>query len=286
MSLFKLNLSTCWACATALALSGVAPMATAQGVPASASASPTAQASVNTPLNTPLQTSGKAVSSRVSEPANEALTTAASPTPTPALESNSAAASSAASAPGGPVTEAATEVPAAPETTSAASEAPQSTELERVQEILEPILSNPLTGAGALLALMLVFAVLVYRRNQRAVHLVPSSLKGKDDEPKEEPAHPEHVDPLLLPRGLQADIIALDLELGSSEGPSSTSVAPLRPALAPPSGKDLSLSKLQWAQQLLAAGENELARVLLTSVAESLHSQLRQRNASSQGPRE
>ena len=261
-------------------------MATAQGVPASASASPTAQASVNTPLNTPLQTSGKAVSSRVSEPANEALTTAASPTPTPALESNSAAASSAASAPGGPVTEAATEVPAAPETTSAASEAPQSTELERVQEILEPILSNPLTGAGALLALMLVFAVLVYRRNQRAVHLVPSSLKGKDDEPKEEPAHPEPVDPLLLPRGLQADIIALDLELGSSEGPSSTSIAPLRPALAPPSGKDLSLSKLQWAQQLLAAGENELARVLLTSVAESLHSQLRQRNASSQGPRE
>lgn len=286
MSLFKLNLSTCWACATALALSGVAPMATAQGVPASASASPTAQASVNTPLNTPLQTSGKAVSSRVSEPANEALTTAASPTPTPALESNSAAASSAASAPGGPVTEAATEAPAAPETTSAASEAPQSTELERVQEILEPILSNPLTGAGALLALMLVFAVLVYRRNQRAVHLVPSSLKGKDDEPKEESAHPEPVDPLLLPRGLQADIIALDLELGSSEGPSSTSVAPLRPALAPPSGKDLSLSKLQWAQQLLAAGENELARVLLTSVAESLHSQLRQRNASSQGPRE
>jgi hypothetical protein len=222
----------------------------------------------------------------VSEPANEALTTAASPTPTPALESNSAAASSAASAPGAPVTEAATEVPAAPETTSAASEAPQSTELERVQEILEPILSNPLTGAGALLALMLVFAVLVYRRNQRAVHLVPSSLKGKDDEPKEEPAHPEPVDPLLLPRGLQADIIALDLELGSSEGPSSTSIAPLRPALAPPSGKDLSLSKLQWAQQLLAAGENELARVLLTSVAESLHSQLRQRNASSQGPRE
>jgi len=286
MSLFKLNLPTCWACATALALCGVSPMATAQGVPASASASPTTQATVNTPLNTPLQTSGKAVSARVSEPANEALTTAASPTSTPALESNSAAASSAASAPGAPVTEAATEVPAAPASTSAAAEAPQSTELERVQEILEPILSNPLTGAGALLALMLVFAVLVYRRNQRAVDLMPSSLKGKDDAPKEEPAHPEPMDPLLLPRGLQADIMALDLELGSSEGPSSTSVAPMRPALAPPSGKDLSLSKLQWAQQLLAAGENELARVLLTSVAESLHSQLRQREASSQGPRE
>ena len=288
MSLFKLNLPTCWACATALALSGVAPMATAQGVPASASASPTAQASVNTPLNTPLQTSGKAVSSRVSEPANEALTTAASATSTPALESPSAAASSAASAPGATVTEAATEAPAAAANTSAAAEAPASTAvaLERVQEILETILSNPLTGAGALLALMLVFAVLVYRRNQRAVHMVPSSLKGKDEAPKEEPAHPEPVDPSLRPRGLQADIMALDLELGSSEGPSSTSVAPLRPALAPPSGKDLSLSKLQWAQQLLAAGENELARVLLTSVAESLHSQLRQRNASSQGPRE
>ena len=284
MSLFKLYSPTCWACATALAISAVAPMATAQSAPASAS--PTAQATVNAPLHSPLQTSGKAVSARVSEPANEALTTAASPTPTPALESPSAAASSANSALGAPVSEAATEAPAAPATTSAAAQAPESTALERVQEILQPILSNPLTGAGALLALMLVFAVLVYRRNQRAVHLVPSSFRGKDDAPKEEPAHPEPMDPLLLPRGLQAEIIALDLELGSSEGPSSTSVAPLRPALAPPSGSDLSLSKLKWAQQLLAAGENELARVLLTSVAESLQSQLRQRDASPQGPRQ
>jgi len=262
MRLYQPFSSICWACTTALALCWVAPIATAQGGPASAL--PPAQAIVQT-------------SSR---------TTAASPTSTPALESPSAAASSADSAPGAPVTEAATEAPAAPATTSAATEAPQSTELERGLEILEQILSNPLTGAGALLALMLVFAVLVYRRNQRAVHLVPSSLKEKDDTPKEEPAHPEAMDPLLLPRGLQADIMALDLELGSSEGPAITSEAPSRPALAPASGKDLSLSKLQWAQQLLAAGENELARVLLTSVAESLQSQLRQRDASSQGPRQ
>jgi len=46
----------------------------------------------------------------------------------------------------------------------------------------------------------------------------------------------------------------------------------------------LRLSKLQWAQQLLAAGENELARVLLTSVAESLQSQLQQRGDATPGP--
>lgn len=262
MRLFKPFSSICWACTTALALSGVATIATAQGAPASAL--PPAQATVQTPL----------------------LTTAASPTSTPLAESPSAAASSAASTADVPVTLAATEVPTPRATTSSAVEAPQSMNLERVLEILEPIFSNPLTGAGTLLALMLVFAVLVYRRNQQAVLLVPSSLKRRDNAPKEEPAQTEPKEPLLVTRGLQAEIMALDLELGPSEAPSSTPVAPLPSKLAQPSGADLSLSKLQWAQQLLAAGENELARVLLTSVAESLQIQLQMRNASLQGPRQ
>jgi hypothetical protein len=46
------------------------------------------------------------------------------------------------------------------------------------------------------------------------------------------------------------------------------------------------LQKLQWAQQLLAAGENELARVLLSSVAHSLHSQLLQQGQLTAGPRQ
>jgi hypothetical protein len=48
----------------------------------------------------------------------------------------------------------------------------------------------------------------------------------------------------------------------------------------------MNLSKLQWAQQLLAAGEYELGRVLLTSVAETLHSQLQQRANSHLGTRQ
>ncbi len=145
---------------------------------------------------------------------------------------------------------------------------------------LEPLVNNPVAWAGALLALMGVLALGVYRRNRRADALGPTSA------PLPPPAQPVLMDPLLLPQGLQAEIMALDLELGPSEAPASTSAAPLRPTPAPLSGADLRLSKLQWAQQLLAAGENELARALLTSVAESLQSQLQQRGDAPQGPRQ
>ena len=149
---------------------------------------------------------------------------------------------------------------------------------------MEPILLNPLVGAGVLLALMVVVAWLVYRRNRREDVPERSSFHRTDEDLEEPSAPPVLMDPLLLPRGLQAEIMALDLELGPSEAPSHTLVSPLRPRPAPPSGADLSLSKLQWAQQLLAAGENELARVLLTSVAESLQSQLQQRGDATPGP--
>jgi hypothetical protein len=131
-----------------------------------------------------------------------------------------------------------------------------------------------------LLALMGILALGVYRRNRRAEVLEPSSALAMDDAHQEDQVQQSPIDPLLLPQGLQAEIMALDLELGPSEAPAGTWTAPLQPRPAPPSGADLSLSKLQWAQQLLAAGENELARVLLTSVAESLQSQLQQRGDS------
>ena len=98
------------------------------------------------------------------------------------------------------------------------------------------------------------------------------------------------MDPTAYTRSLQAEIMALDLELGPSDAPPETSTSAAAPS---PTGKDtppaphpveLSMQKLQWAQQLLAAGENELARVLLTSVADTLHSQLQQRGHPTQGP--
>jgi hypothetical protein len=147
--------------------------------------------------------------------------------------------------------------------------------------LLEPLVNNPVAWAGALLALMGVLALGVYRRNRR-VDALASTAPQTHDEEQDAPSVP--MDPLLLPRSLQAEIMALDLELGPSEAPSHTLVSPLRPRPAPPSGADLRLSKLQWAQQLLAAGENELARVLLTSVAESLQSQLQQRGDATPGP--
>ena len=160
---------------------------------------------------------------------------------------------------------------------------PASTELAQWLEVLEPIMLNPLIGAGVLLALIGVVALLVYRRNQRENVHRRASVQGVDQDLEAQPEHPVLTDPLLPPRGLQAEIMALDLELRPSQSPSRTLVAPLRHVPATPSGVDLSLSKLQWAQQLLAAGENELARVLLTSVAESLQSQLQQRGDATPG---
>jgi hypothetical protein len=158
-----------------------------------------------------------------------------------------------------------------------------------MQEVMEPIIHNPLMGAGALLVLMLVLAVLAYRRNQRNDALVLSSPARLTDEPE------AHVAPLQPTRELQAEILALDLELGASDAPSSVSNAnpsntfweqPQTPMTVALSAEDLSLSKLQLVQKLLAAGENELARVLLTSVAEALHNQLQLRGDSQQGPRQ
>jgi hypothetical protein len=189
------------------------------------------------------------------------------------------------------ITEPVTQAQAAPEASSATAAAPSttdaqtpaSTELAQWLEVMEPILLNPLVGAGVLLALMVVVAWLVYRRNRREDVPERSSFHRTDEDLEEPSAPPVLMDPLLQPRGLQAEIMALDLELGPS-APSSTVVAPVRQKPAPPTGADLRLSKLQWAQQLLAAGENELARVLLTSVAESLHSQLQQRGDATPGP--
>ena len=149
---------------------------------------------------------------------------------------------------------------------------------------MEPILLNPLVGAGVLLALMVVVAWLVYRCNRREDVPERSSFHRTDEDLEEPSAPPVLMDPLLLPRGLQAEIMALDLELGPSEAPSSTVVAPVRQKPAPPTGADLRLSKLEWAQQLLAAGESELALVLLTSVTESLKRPVQQPGDSNSGP--
>jgi len=149
---------------------------------------------------------------------------------------------------------------------------------------MEPILLNPLIGAGVLLALMVVLASLVYRRNQRTDVMKRSSIQRTDEDLEAPSAPPVLMDSLLLPRGLQAEIMALDLELGPSKAPSSTLVSPVHPVTAPPTGSDLRLSKLQWAQQLLVAGENELALVLLTSVTESLKRPVQQPGDANSGP--
>jgi len=268
MRLFKPFSPTCAAWVAALALCSVAPMATAQS----------ALTPMQTTLPAPVQSSGKAVSGRVSELVNGAVSRAASTPATPAT-------------PAVPTTEAPTETPtetpsepSSPAPTSATVEAPQALDWDRMLEVAEPLITNPLIGVGALLSLMLVLAVLMYRRNQRNDALVLSSPQWVNDEAQ------VNGDLLLPTRGLQAEIMALDLELGPSVAPSHASThafsAPLRSMPATPSGADLSLSKLQWAQQLLAAGEYELARMLLTSVAETLHSQLLQRGDSPPGSRQ
>jgi hypothetical protein len=233
-------------------------MATAQG----------ALVPVQTTLQASAPTSGKAVSGRVSEPVHEGGTSAASTAATPAT----------------PAAAASSEAPSAPVPTSTNVESPQPTDWDRMREVAEPLITNPLVGAGALLVLMLVLAVLMYRRNKRNDALVLSSPQWVNDEPE------VNRDPLLPTRGLQAEIMALDLELSPSVAPSQASSnafsKPLPSMPAMTSGEDLNLSKLQWAQQLLAAGEYELARVLLTSVAETLHSQLQQRGDSPPGPRQ
>jgi hypothetical protein len=185
-----------------------------------------------------------------------------------------------------PAAQAAPEAPSATSTATSSTDAqtPASTELAQWLEVMEPILLNPLVGAGVLLALMVVVAWLVYRCNRREDVPERSSFHRTDEDLEEPSAPPVLMDPLLLPRGLQAEIMALDLELGPSEAPSSTVVAPVRQKPAPPTGADLRLSKLEWAQQLLAAGESELALVLLTSVTESLKRPVQQPGDSNSGP--
>jgi len=146
------------------------------------------------------------------------------------------------------------------------------------------MINNPLIGVGALLALMLFLAALVYRRNKRKDALALSSAQRVNEEPE------VNQDTLQPTRGLQAEIMALDLELGPSVAPAQASAqafsAPQQPIAAKPSGEDLRLCKLQWAQQLLAAGENELALVLLTSVTESLKRPVQQPGDANSGPRQ
>ena len=166
--------------------------------------------------------------------------------------------------------------------TATTVETTSSTQLAQALDFMEPVFSNPVTGVAIFLALLWVLAVLVYRRHQRAD--TPASNPAHMDEASEAHAHTGPQDSLVLPRGLQAEIMALDLELGPSEPLPHTTPAALMPQSASPSGVDLNLRKLQWVQQLLAAGDNELARVLLTSVAESLQAQLLQRDAPFKGP--
>jgi len=172
---------------------------------------------------------------------------------------------------------------------------------ERVQEALEPLIFNPLAAAAALLTLMLLLAVLAYRRNQRDRRSDDMGLASQSAGNDKTAATQAPSEPTLSKRGLQADILALDLDLNGAPLPIPTpvfapspppalspSVAPVHSAVEPvtasvPSAEDLNLSKLQLAQKLLAAGENELARVLLTSVAESLQNQLQQPGDSTPG---
>lgn len=137
-------------------------------------------------------------------------------------------------------------------------------------------------------------ATLAYRRNQRAdAQASAASPPAASATATVAPKDPSHT------RSLQAEIMALDLELGpsgsasgsasnaASDAPSHiASHAPATAAAPVTHPVDLSLQKLQWAQQLLAAGENELARVLLSSVAHSLHSQLLQQGQLTAGPRQ
>lgn len=269
MRLTTLSAPTCRVWAPALVLGLAASLAAAQGIPATA-----------TP---PLHSSGTAVSGRVSEPTSEIAKPVPAPTPgaapgAPTASTGAPATAIASETP--PAPQAATEIATVSAPTSPVLEAPVPTVLARALVLLEPLVNHPVAWAGALLALMGILALAVYRRNRRTDALGPTWAPSPDEE---QPAQPVLTDPLLMPRGLQAEIMALDLELGPSHAPLTSSVTPLQPVPAPPSGADLSLSKLQWAQQLLAAGENELARVLLTSVAESLQSQLQQRGDSTSG---
>ena len=255
-------------------------MVFAQGsiAPAPASAPASSQGNAQAPLHS----SGQVVSGRVTEPASEPVTTAPPPGATPSAGTASTAASAPSGLPGPTATETVAETPAPATITATAVETTSPTQLAQALEIMEPVFSNPVTGVAIFLALLWVLAVLVYRRHQRAD--APASNPAHMDEASEAHAHTGPQDSLALPRGLQAEIMALDLELGPSEPLPHTTPAAVMPQSASPSGVDLNLRKLQWAQQLLAAGDNELARVLLTSVAESLQAQLQQRDAPFKGP--
>ena len=239
------------------------------------------------PAPVPVQLSphapGKSVSGRVSAPASESASAAPSSAATPS------SLASASTSPAEPLTE----VPSAPATAtgpapdSVAAESSSASDGPDVLAQLDPR-NQPLVGVGALLALMLVVAVLVYRRNRRADARALSTSPSVDEEPG------AAADALPPTRGLQPEIMALDLELDATLSPlepikspeplTPESAAPA-PTTAAPSAEDLSLSKLEWAEKLLAAGENELARVLLTSVATTLKSQLQQPSSPDQGSR-
>jgi hypothetical protein len=253
---------TCRAWLTAWALV-VATLATAQGV----------SSSVHIP--------SKSVSGRVSEPGSESTITEL-----PAAPTLTASPHFSASTPATPTEN------ASPSSEASPTLAPSLARVEHHPhpewsawlKLLDPG-SNPLAAAGGLLALMAFMATLAYRRNQRF------DAQARVDPPAPAPAGPKS--PSADRRSLQAEIMALDLELGPSDAPSEApspfaAPAPVTTPEATPVTHpvELSLQKLQWAQQLLAAGENELARVLLSSVANTLHSQLQQRGHHTTGPRQ
>lgn len=211
------------------------------------------------PATAPLNASGQVASGRVTESASELVSAAPGPTTAPLGQAVA------------PVTEAVGETPAPATPTATTIEKTPASQIDLALDIMAPMVSNPVTGVGIFLALLWILAVVVYRRRQ-----------GMEDAP-EKHAHTAPQDPVVLPRGLQAEILALDLELGPAEPLPHTSSAAVVPQSLPPGGADLNLRKLQWAQQLLAAGDNELARVLLVSVAQSLQAQLLQQEVPLKG---
>ena len=253
------------------------------GLNASMAGAQSAPSTGSSAVQAPAQSAGNVASGRVTETVAPPLPGAPGLAPSPAGAMPVAATATTESGSNATPTEAATPTPAPVTPKNTGMDAEQAMLTAQAMDIVAPILNYPVESAGLLLAFMLVLAALIYRRHQRS-HAQASSLNSIGHDQLEDLQKSPPTDPPWLGQlGLQAEIMALDLELGPSEASIPKPMATAQTATSQLSGHDLNLHKLQWSEQLLAAGENELARVLLTSVAESLRKQLQPTEASTRG---
>lgn len=122
--------------------------------------------------------------------------------------------------------------------------------------LIERLTSGPnaMAWAAGLLALMLALALYIFKRNARQDSFASSHPEYPPSQNRPEP----RIEPQSGP-GLHPDIAGLDLNLNA------------------PTADETGASKLQLAEQLIAKGDQDLARTLLMSLVTSPNSSLKNR---------